>query len=73
MANNTVFTDTDLNSASDMQIRDMLFERGLHIPLTEDNKLIRKHAVRLLMDWRQDHAIGYQDDSRHGAGDRRKS
>lgn len=56
MANTPVFTDTDLNSASDMQIRDMLFERGLHIPLTEDNKLIRKHAVRLLMDWRQDHA-----------------
>ena len=56
MANTPVFTDTDLNSASDMQVRDMLFERGLHIPLTEDNKLIRKHAIRLLMDWRQDHA-----------------
>ena len=57
MANkNTSFTDMDLNTASDLQIRDMLFERGLHIPLTEDNKLIRKHAVSLLMNWRQEHA-----------------
>lgn len=49
------FTDMDLNSASDMQIRDMLFKRGLQIPLTEENKLIRNHAVRILQDWKQDH------------------
>lgn len=56
MATTVTFTDMDLNSASDMQVRDMLFERGLSIPLTEENKLIRKHAIALLMDWRQEHA-----------------
>ena len=56
MDTTATYTDMDLNNSSDMQIRDMLFQRGLSVPLTEDNKLIRRHAVSMLMDWRQDHA-----------------
>ena len=40
---------------TDLELRDQLFDRGLAVPLTEDNKLIRKQAVTLLQNWAQEH------------------
>lgn len=33
---------------TDMELRDELFERNIPAPLTEENRLIRKHAIAML-------------------------
>lgn len=48
-------------SGTDAHLRDALFVRDLFIPLDENNKLIRKHAVMLLQEWEDAHK---KDDSR---------
>nr|DAS94425.1 MAG TPA: hypothetical protein [Caudoviricetes sp.] len=42
-------------SGTDLELRDALFQRGLAIPLTEENQLIRAHALQMLRDWEQQH------------------
>lgn len=42
-------------SGTDAHLRDALFARDLFIPLDENNKLIRRHAVMLLQEWEDSH------------------
>lgn len=42
-------------NGTDAHLRDALFVRDLFIPLDENNKLIRKHAVMLLQEWEDSH------------------
>ncbi len=46
-------------SAGDAHLRDALFDRNLHIPLDEKNKLIRRHAIMLLQEWESRNAHLY--------------
>lgn len=42
-------------NGTDAHLRDALFARDLFVPLDENNKLIRKHAVMLLQEWEDAH------------------
>lgn len=43
-------------SGTDAYLRDELFKRNMFIPLDENNKLIRKHAISLLQEWETVHS-----------------
>lgn len=49
---------------TDLELRDILFDREIDIPLTEENKLIRKHAIKLLKKYDAMHA--QQKEERRG-------
>nr|DAQ89823.1 MAG TPA: hypothetical protein [Caudoviricetes sp.] len=56
MAKEKKITPVNYNG-TDAQLRDALFDRNLYVPLDENNKLIRKHAISLLQSWEDEHRV----------------